>query len=403
MFKQITPGSDDRPKSVLILVARVDCNDGVASHIETLVKGLKSAGISVVMVSGPVNWDDETEVRYRAIAETVDEWQVLKDLKTKRPALSDLRKIVSTVKRHSVEVIHAHGFGVLPLTLPARMTTGVRSVVTFHPSAHADRPAELRRGLGQARSMSYRSLLWLTDVRQVIAYSQEIEDFFVTQLGLSKELIARTPLGIDNEHFRPGNVEERSSSRLAFGFAEDDFVVSLVGRMSWNKGQDVLIDAIAALNAKRSDRLVKGLFSGSGYQADGIKRYAEESLGPARPFHFSSFAKDLRPIFWASDLFVMPSRNEGFGLAAVEAMACGVPVIRTPSGGARDQIDEGQNGFIIDFDSPTSLASKIELLQKDRDLLHRLSENSAAMVKQKFTIARMVEATLSAYQKTLHR
>jgi hypothetical protein len=49
------------------------------------------------------------------------------------------------------------------------------------------------------------------------------------------------------------------------------------------------------------------------------------------------------------------------------------------------------------------LASKIELLQKDRDLLHRLSENSAAMVKQKFTIARMVEATLSAYQKTLHR
>jgi glycosyltransferase involved in cell wall biosynthesis len=385
----------------MILVARVDCNDGVASHIETLVKGLKSKGVSVVMVSGPVNWDDETEVRYREIAEAIDEWIVLKDLKSKKPSLSDLKEITRMVRRHSVEIIHAHGFGVLPLTLPARIITGVRSVVTFHPSAHADRPTELRRGLGQARSLSYRSLLRLTGVRQVIAYSQEIEDFFVTQLGLSKGLIVRTPLGIDNDYFRPGSVEDRYRSRVAFGFTKDDFVVSLVGRMSWNKGQDVLIDAIAALNVKAAGVVAKALFSGSGYQAEDIKSYAEETLGPERPFHFASFAKDLRPIYWASDLFVMPSRNEGFGLAAVEAMACGLPVIRTPSGGARDQIVEGQNGFIIDFDSPMSLAEKIELLRRDRPLLNRLAENAIATVKQKFTIARMVEETLIAYQKAI--
>jgi glycosyltransferase involved in cell wall biosynthesis len=171
--------------------------------------------------------------------------------------------------------------------------------------------------------------------------------------------------------------------------------------MSWNKGQDVLIDAIAALNVKAAGVVAKALFSGSGYQAEDIKSYAEETLGPERPFHFASFAKDLRPIYWASDLFVMPSRNEGFGLAAVEAMACGLPVIRTPSGGARDQIVEGQNGFIIDFDSPMSLAEKIELLRRDRPLLNRLAENAIATVKQKFTIARMVEETLIAYQKAI--
>jgi glycosyltransferase involved in cell wall biosynthesis len=385
----------------MIMVGRVDCNDGVASHIESLVRGMKSRGIAVVIISGPVRWDMETEVRYRAILESVDDWLVLEDLRTTRPAWKDLKQIISMVRRHAIEIIHVHGFGVLPLTVPVRLATGLRTVVTFHPSAHADRPADLRKALGQAKSLSYRMLLKLTAVTQVIAYSQEIEDFFINDVHLPRKKISRTPLGIDIDYYRPPTHDERHRSRDSFAFDSNDFVVSLVGRMSWNKGQDVLIDAVRSLNNEIEDSGIKCLFAGSGYQAAEIQRYACEQLGDDRQYHFSSFAKDLRPIYWASDLFVMPSRNEGFGLAAVEAMACGLPVVRTPSGGARDQIVDGHNGFLIGFDSPGQLAGRIKQLRQSTSLTQCLSANAIKTAHRDFTISKMVDETLSTYCKAM--
>jgi glycosyltransferase involved in cell wall biosynthesis len=385
----------------MMMVGRVDCNDGVASHIETLVRGLKSRGIGVVIASGPVTWDKETEVRYRAILQSVDDWLVLKDLRTTRPAWKDMKQIISMVRRHAVEVIHVHGFGILPLTVPLRLLTGLRTVVTFHPSAHADRPADLRKALGQAKSLSYRMLLRLTAVAQVIAYSQEIEDFFANDVHLPRKLISRTPLGIDTDYFRPPTLDDRNQARQSFAMDANDFVVSLVGRMSWNKGQDVLIDAVKELNSEIKDFGIKCLFAGSGYQAADIEKYACEQLGVGGQYHFSSFAKDLRIIYWASDLFVMPSRNEGFGLAAVEAMACGLPVVRTPSGGARDQIVHGQNGFLIDFDSPRQLADRIKELRQSISLSGSLSANAIKTARRDFTISRMVDETLNTYCKAM--
>ena len=83
---------------------------------------------------------------------------------------------------------------------------------------------------------------------------------------------------------------------------------------------------------------------------DKMREYAK-GAGIAGQVQFLGYT-DSRHVLWASDVCVLPSRQEGFAVAIIEAMLCGVVPIRTPAAGAAEQIDDGTNGFIVPFESP---------------------------------------------------
>jgi glycosyltransferase involved in cell wall biosynthesis len=176
-------------------------------------------------------------------------------------------------------------------------------------------------------------------------------------------------------------------------------ICALVGRLSWNKGHDILIDAVRQLRTEHSITTIRCLFSGSGHEEKQIKEYAFQSEEDQFCFHFMGYTEDLRDIYWAADIFVLPSRKEGFALVVAEAMACGVVPIRTPAGGAEDQIEDGVNGFIFPFDDSETLVSQLKLLSNNPQLREHLAAQAYKTAQQKFTLEKMINDTIAVYEQ----
>jgi glycosyltransferase involved in cell wall biosynthesis len=105
----------------------------------------------------------------------------------------------------------------------------------------------------------------------------------------------------------------------------------------------------------------------------------------------------LRNAYWASDIGLLPSRFEGFGLVVAEAMCCGCVPVRTPSGGCEDQILDGSNGFVIPFNNPLALAARIsDLADPERRLAMR--EAAINYASQHLSQDRMIAAIAGVYR-----
>jgi glycosyltransferase involved in cell wall biosynthesis len=97
----------------------------------------------------------------------------------------------------------------------------------------------------------------------------------------------------------------------------------------------------------------------------------------------------------------LPSLNESFGIVVIEAMLCGIVPVRTPTGGALDQIEDGHTGFIVPLDDDKSLANRLEQLFQDSDLRLRMSRGALAVARERFTATVMIRHTLEVYEETL--
>lgn len=389
-----------RTPTVAFLLRFMHCNDGVASHCETLIRALAEQGWRVVIISGHVHYDEQSKIRFEQIRSMVAHWEVVEGLNTMRPSLRHLLRCRAVIRRFGVSILHGHGFSALPCATMLRWMTGVKSVATFHPSIHSTNPHQIV-GLAQRQqqSLKYRLMLKATRPRALIATSYEIRDWLLNDVRVARDSVKHIPLGIDSDTYRLPTATERADARASFGFADDECVLLLAGRLSWNKGHDVLIDAARLVYAKRIDAKFRVVFAGSGDQADEIKAYANAEPWAAELFTFLGFVGDLASVYWASDVFVLPSRFEGFGLVVAEGMSAGLLPVRTPSGGVRDQIVEGESGFVTPFDDAKALAQILERVVSDRAMRERVAANAAARAHALFSKEGMAQRTAALYDE----
>ena len=97
------------PATIMMLLKRVDCVDGVAAYLETLIKGLTARGDRVVMVSGPVSTPDGSATRRDALRAAVVDWIVIDDLNVNKPVPAQVRQILALIRQHGVTVLGPHG------------------------------------------------------------------------------------------------------------------------------------------------------------------------------------------------------------------------------------------------------------------------------------------------------
>ena len=120
------------PMTIMLLLKRVDCNDGVAAYIESLIRGLAEIGDRVVVVSGEVTTLFGSESRRRSIEAVALDWAVLDGLERARPTIANLRVVLSLIRRYRVDVLSPQGFQVLPLSALCGRMTGTPLVANFH-------------------------------------------------------------------------------------------------------------------------------------------------------------------------------------------------------------------------------------------------------------------------------
>ena len=233
-----------------------------------------------------------------------------------------------------------------------------------------------RRGRQTPLYLLYRSFLKRFDLLLPCSQYTLDESRRYWRLGPSRIRVLYN--GVNLRQFHP-DPALRAAERGALGINTEKHVILYLGRVCWQKGSDVLLDASRRLSAKRHDiQLVVagpigqfGNDSRSAFWAERIREVGGSYLGAVSE-------RRVAAVLNMADVFVMPTRElEMFGMAAVEAQACGKPVVASDHGGLRETVPEACGGRFPTGDSE-ALASKIEELVDHADVYRRCSANALA-------------------------
>jgi glycosyltransferase involved in cell wall biosynthesis len=384
--------SSGRRLRVGFLRRQIDIEDGITSHCETLINGLRKLGVDVVMMTGPILFTAKSEARCASFKELASGWVNL-DMPRGRFAvrLRHVSELARQIRDNQIDVLHLHGLGTLLYTKAAAWAAGIPTVATVH--LIGDDSATI----GTRLLHSMRPLLRRVWPDRMIAICTEIERTFAQRWGVPPERVDLIPNGISTAKFRPPDERERQDARRQLGLTQDHFVVAHVGRLTAVKGHDVLFRAAAAM-PDAADRL-RILCLGTGDKAEELVAMAR-SLGLASKVQFLGYRDPLQ-VYWAADALALPSRSEGFPLVVLEAMGCGAIPLRTPAAGAFDQIDDGQCGYIFPFDDHAWLARLLSQLMANPQTSSRLRLAAIDTARKRFDVSVMASRTLDTYRAAI--
>jgi len=183
----------------------------------------------------------------------------------------------------------------------------------------------------------------------------------------------------------------RSEVRAEFGLKEDDKFIVSVGELDDNKNHATVIKALSLLE----NREFKYVICGVGPNRDMLLKMAEVADMKDKVI-LAGYRSDIPDILHAADLFVFPSFHEGLPVSALEAMACGLPVICSRIRGNVDIVKDGENGFLFEPEDDTTLVLQIERLINSQELARRFGEKNKQIVRE-FSQEAVVEELMKLY------
>ena len=251
----------------------------------------------------------------------------------------------------------------------------VPHVTTFHTLAK--RKIEARAGERESELRMHAESCVMSSVNAIVVSTEQERRDLSRLYQVSPDKVYVIPAGVDLRLFRP---LDKARARQSLGLTEDRVVLS-VGRIEPLKGLDIPISAIARLEDAADTRL---LIVGGNPGRDSELRKLRSMAGQMGLRDLVTFtgAMDqtkLPTYYTASDVFVLPSYYESFGLVALEAMACGVPVIASKVGGPETLVEDGKTGYLISGHDPEPYAQALNSLLANPPL--REAMGRAALAK----------------------
>ncbi len=197
--------------------------------------------------------------------------------------------------------------------------------------------------------------------------------------------------------------EERAQARGQWKIAPGECVLAFVASLTPEKGHAVLLNAFAELRSAGFQHKAppcRLLIAGDGVLRRSLEQQAE-ALGISSSTIFAGFVEDIRTVYAALDVFVFPSLHEGGGTSLLEAMACGLPVIASATGGINEIIEDQRNGLLLREATTHSLADVAARLLTAPELQQILGEAARQTVETRFSAEMMVINTLAVYEQNL--
>lgn len=243
----------------------------------------------------------------------------------------------------------------------------------------------------------YRSFLPLVD--RVISVSEAAARSFAAQWPR-----AASPVRIWNgiETGRVAPTREPAMVREELHIEAAAPVLCNVANLGYRKGHDVLIDTIARLAAAIPELQcwIVGSFEHEPPMVEAV-RAAIANGGLSETVKLLGRRRDVPDLLHAADIFVLSSRQEGFPITILEAMAAGKPIVATDVGGCAEAVVDGETGLIVPPEDPAALAEAIASLLGDPERARAMGAAGRERVQREFTIDRMVEQHLELYTQAL--
>lgn len=350
---------------------------GVESHTEYLCRGFLNRGLKVVLVA---KGGDRIPTLLKAGASFA-----AIDVKSNSPftlpfRITALQRVINDTK---VDLVHAHSRVPAFIGYYASRIAGIPFVTTAH-SQYSPHLGSKVMGWGQ----------------QVIAVSPMVGHHLQAKLGVSPTKIKVIEEGIDLDYF----AERRNFGqkiRADWQIPADYFVFGQVSRLTFLKGQDLLLKALALLQATNwREGKWTAILVGDGSRAKHLQKLTHR-LNLTDKVKFCGEQTDIASYLSAMDMFILTSTREGWGLAAMEAMAAGLPVIMTKCGGISAAVNPDQEAVILEARSVEDLAATMIGLGEDEILRQKIAKAGQEFVRDRYNLDVMIDKTLAVYESLL--
>ena len=366
---------------------------GAETYGRTLARGLVRRGHEVVVVTDgswlpdlPVRQEEDgvLVLRLREFADRVD---ARDKVKWRQMQFSLFPEIAELAGDLAVDLIHANSHEALVLG----SIIGLDLDVPVVASLHEQNPDLEAYGIGRCR-LSYQVL----PVAMYLVASQ----FYAARaahFGVPAERVRLIYHGVEGNAPR---MDARERVRGVLGIAPDAPVVLCPARVYTRKGQHVLARAIPEIRrcVPTTRFVLAGRVSDFEYARQMWRILDEVNARDAVVLAENYEGSDMPDVFAACDVVVQPSLEEGLGLATIEAMAAGRPVVASNVVGLSEVITDGHDGLLVPAVDPAALADATVQLLRDPGLAAALARSARVTVTRRFTQERMVDDTIAAYE-----
>ena len=270
--------------------------------------------------------------------------------------LAAIREIREIVQKGNYDIVHCHTpIAAVCTRLACRKLrkSGVKVIYTAH-GFHFYTGAPLKNWL------LYYPVEWLCAHWTDVLITINKEDYERAKKHMHAKRVEYVPgVGIDTKRFMDATVD-RAVKRREIGVSENAVLLMSVGELNENKNHSVIIKALAKL----SDNNIHYAIAGVGPLQDSLTDLAD-SLGVGEQVNLLGYRRDVPELYKAADICVFPSIREGQGLAALEGMAAGLPVIASDNRGTRDILIHQKNALICEYDDVDGFTEAIKQLTAD--------------------------------------
>ncbi len=276
------------------------------------------------------------------------------------------------------DLVHSHYWQSARAGVQLARQFNTPHAVMFHTLGEVKNRARISEQEPRRRIVHERLAVRRADA--VVTASEHERALLSRYYGAREEQMVTIPCGIDLELFQP---RDRAESRRELGLDPAAPILLWVGRLEKLKGVDILIEALSQVEVPGAQLLIVG---GDDHAAELKQELVEQAAaaGLADRVRFEgAVPHDALPAYYsAADVCVMPSYYESFGLAAVEAMACGTPVVASRVGGLISTVTDGVTGYLIPWRCPEPFAEKLEVLLRNPELRANFSRAARASVQK---------------------
>jgi len=362
--------NDFSRKPNVLLVAEPIQPGGIAIYVRSILEGLDHAGIEHPLLTSVNPSYGLLPEKESASVQVVHGlfWSFF------RPFI--FRKLVAWARRHEITIIHGLSAVTAPVCWRLARALNVPYIITVH---HFQKAGTLRME---------------KHCRGFIAVSESIRENLVNDAGLAKEDIRLIPAGIRIPAelvARPATYQAGSSSSIP--------LISSFGKLVPRKDHATFLRA-AKLIVDRLGTDCSFVISGEGPEETRLRKLARD-LKIDKQVTFCHGNVAHAELLRDTDVYVQCSQNEGFGTMVLQAMAHGVPVAATSTGGLLSLIKDGETGFLVPVGDHEALAARVLTLLSDHELSHRFGEAARKIAMNEYNLDDMMKNTVDFYVDAL--
>jgi len=289
------------------------------------------------------------------------------------------RALAGQIRDARPHVVHSRNWGAMEAVVAGKWVGGCAVVHSEHGMEVSQKSRE------PWRRRCFRRLAYeLAD--EVFAVSGQLRDLHARRTGFPAAKIGVIHNGVDISRYRP-QAESRARERERRGISPQTFCIGAIGRLEPVKDQGTLLRAAAALEGGGNWRV---LIAGEGSEAARLRQFAGEHPALRGHVRFLGEVHHVPELLSALDVYVLPSLSEGISNSLLEAMAAGLPVVASATGGNPEVVTDGESGLLFPVGDSARLAEDLRRLQEQQELRERLGKRACRRVQERFSMEAMV-------------